>query len=466
MKNEILVDIVKACKARMGRDEFGNLKLKKNNILQGDALSVLKKMPGQSVNMIMTSPPYWALRDYGDNVQSIWGGDPECKHEFNIKTKAGDIRFRGENSDIGNDKNPEIYKGNGEGNFCSKCGAWRGQLGLEPSFELYIKHLCDIFEESKRVLRDDGTLWVNLGDTYGGSWGSSGHTPETKNLNRLTIGYGSTKGTAEATKGMEKSLVMIPFRFAIEMVNRGWILRNTLIWHKPNCMPSSAKDRFTVDYEYVFYFSKKKKYYFEQQFETQLESSVYRTNYHFGGVPGDQYPNEKRQNPYPYEWKPNMLGRNKRAVWSICPQPYPEAHFATYPEELCVTPISAGCPLYVCKKCRKPREKIVESTGGTTGKSWHDHSKDKEMGMHQSVSGLQNQGEIPYQRNHLGYTDCNCNAGFEPGIVLDPFFGSGTTGLTALKLGRAFVGIEQNAEYIELANKRLASESEQEKLAI
>ncbi|GAI24609.1 unnamed protein product, partial [marine sediment metagenome] len=142
---------------------------------------------------------------------------------------------------------------------CIKCNAWRGSLGLEPTFELYIKHLCDIFDEVKRVLRKDGTCWVNLGDSYGGSGNRSGHTLETSNLNRLTIGYGATEGNQKATKGYEKSLLDIPYRFSIEMINRGWAKRNTIIWWKPNCMPSSANDRFTVDFEYLFFFTKNNK---------------------------------------------------------------------------------------------------------------------------------------------------------------------------------------------------------------
>ena len=359
-----------------------------NQIIQGDALTKLKELESKSINMCMTSPPYWALRDYGV----------------------------------------------------------KGQLGLEPTFDLYIKHLCDIFDEVKRVLRDDGTCWINLGDTYYGSSSYSdsgragfsgkdddmwkrqfgdgkcltcGKTCETQFCNRTCLNKHGNKFRSQNRLPPDKSLVMIPFRFAIEMVNRGWILRNTIIWHKPNAMPSSVKDRFTVDFEYLFFFSKKKKYYFETQYKPLRTSSIERLNQNIenqkgsqrgiGGLSGKRNikavatkisPNTSRPNSphyrkdYSHDYQ--TLGKNERTVWSISSKPFSEAHFAVYPEELCETPIKAGCP--------------------------------------------------------------------EGGIVLDHFFGSGTTGLVALKQNKKFIGIELNEEYIEIAKKRLKPFLEQERL--
>jgi len=212
--------------------------------------------------------------------------------------------------------------------FCKKCKAWKGQLGLEPNFDLYIKHLCDIFEEVKRTLKKEGGCWVNLGDTYSGS--------------SVITSYRSTYP--------KKSLIMIPFRFAIEMVNRGWILRNVIIWHKPNAMPCSVKDRFTVDFEYFFFFVKNKKYYFKQQKELSSK-------------------------------------RNKRCVWPINTKPFKGDHSAVYPPELIETPIKSSCP--------------------------------------------------------------------QKGIILDPFMGSGTTALEALKQDKKFIGIELNEKYIKIAEERI-----------
>ena len=302
-----------------------------NSILEGDALKKLKELPDQFVNMCMTSPPYWALRDYGV----------------------------------------------------------KGQLGLEPTFDEYINKLCNIFDEVKRVLRDDGTCWVNLGDTYFGSGKCAGvdNTPRT------------IKG-----KLPDKTLTMIPMRFAIEMVNRGWILRNTIIWHKRSCMPSSVKDRFTVDFEYLFFFSKKKNYYFETQYEGYSKATRDDSRFNPGSKKNHTYDRKTEHQPNELKIKAqrggfkqgNEKGRNKRTVWTINPKPFKDSHFAVYPEELCETPIKAGC-----------------SKGG---------------------------------------------------IVLDPFFGAGTTGVVALKQSKKFIGIELNPEYIEIAKARLKPYLEQRKL--
>ena len=305
-----------------------------NKILQGDALEKLKELPDKSVNMCMTSPPYWNLRDY--NIDN--------------------------------------------------------QLGLEPTFEEYIHRLCNIFDEVKRVLRDDGTCWVNLGDTYWGSGAGTQYEPNIENAKEVyTIPYNSHKNTQrnKDSNYKSKSLCMIPFRFAIEMVNRGWILRNTIIWHKNNCMPSSVKDRFTVDYEYLFFFSKKGQYYFETQYEKTKAKVI------------EPRMREEKREVYSAKYKDGQgvkrtMGRNKRSVWTINPKPFSEAHFAVYPEELCLTPIKAGCPV--------------------------------------------------------------------GGIVLDPFFGAGTTGVSAMKQDKKFIGIELNPEYIEIAEKRLKPYLEQTKL--
>jgi len=292
-----------------------------NKIIQGDALTKLKELPEKSINMCLTSPPYWALRDYGT---STWeGGNENCEHKIpegekdpkNEHNSSHNIRFIRET--------------------CYLCGAKRidNQLGLESTFNEYIIKLCDIFDEVKRVLRDDGTCWVNLGDTYANNNPDKGgqHQPA-QGVNR--------KGSAMRgyVKDMQqKCLIGIPFRFAIEMVNRGWILRNTIIWHKNSCMPSSVKDRFTVDFEYIFFFSKRKKYYFEQQVEDTKAKVI------------EPRMIEEKREVYSVKNKDGQgvkrtMERNKRAVWTINPKPFKEAHFAVYPEELCETPIKAGCP--------------------------------------------------------------------------------------------------------------------------
>ena len=404
-----------------------------NTILQGDALTKLKELPEKSINMCMTSPPYWALRDYG--TASWEGGDKNCNHildktselqgdwkrpsreEFN---KVGEVlecvvckkQFKGKLGNkfcstkclntLSNDERTNVKSIRVE--ICSICGAKRvdKQLGLEPTFDQYISKLCDIFDEVKRVLRDDGTCWVNIGDTYSATrWTGEG---KGQPMNKMKDGHRDINPLKDTGNIPDKCLVGIPFRFALEMINRGWILRNTIIWHKPNCMPCSVKDRFTVDFEYIFFFSKKKKYYFETQYEPQSPETLPRlkravsNNHKNLKVPGQTtHGMHKARAKGEGEVRYNPFGRNKRTVWRICPKPFKEAHFAVYPEELCETPIRAGCPV--------------------------------------------------------------------GGIVLDPFFGAGTTGLVALKQNKKFIGIELNKEYIKIADKRLNPFLEQTHLA-
>jgi len=376
-----------------------------NTIVTGDCLKVMEEWPDKFINCCISSPLYWALRDYG-LPPSIWDGDKNCEHKWEEKISSGMSGGPSEKqeSNKGGWREPSKYA------FCSNCGAWRGTLGLEPTFELYIKHLCDIYDEVFRVLRPDGTCWVNLRDTY---WGGKGQSGRCDHNIEQRIAEGRTFQRREYTLPTKhcpqdgkhdtvqaKSLCLIPQRFAIEMVNRGWILRNVIIWKKPNPMPSSAKDRFTVDFEYVYFFVKSKKYWFEPQYEPQSETSHPR--YARGltePLPAD--PNSKELKRPGYDnWREKTpihklpLGRNKRCVWTIPTQPYPDAHFATFPEKLVEPMIKAGCPEFVCTKCGKAREKIYKPT----------NEYKKYLG-----------------KTFKGYTDCGCGKEFRAGIVLDCF---------------------------------------------
>lgn len=384
-----------------------------NKIYQGNALDVLKTFPKESIDCIMTSPPYWGLRDYGEDTSTDWDG-------------------------------------------------WKGQLGLEPDFNDYIKHLCGIFDEVKRILKTRGTCWVNIGDTYGGSL--QGYGTIKRNIDSgfqdTRDGYYASSNAKPPMADMDypdKCLVMIPFRFAIEMVNRGWRLRNTLIWHKPNCLPSSVKDRFTVDFEHVFFFVKSKKYWFETQYEKNL--SIGKTGWEKSGR-GDSSQTAMVGDGRMF----NPLGRNKRTVWTITTQPFPDAHFAVFPEELCETPIKAGCPEFICKKCGKAREKIFESEIIETEEYLRQRENQKKYAEECMGAGSVPQSEF-FKTKFKGYTDCGCNAGWDSGVVLDPFMGSGTVGLVALKQNKKFVGIELKPAYIEMAMKRLKPWLEQTRLS-
>lgn len=465
-----------------------------NTIILGHALYVLPKLPSESVNCVVTSPPFWSLRDYGvDPV--IWDGDKDCNHEFN-EYNSKLLHENRQNLDGGTLGNPKYRKnlhgfGKAKAGFCVKCGAWSGSLGLEPTFELYIKHLCDIFDEVERVLRKDGTCFVNMGDSYGGS-GKAGSNPEYQNRH-TEFGKPSTHserfGMPTINIGVpDKSLCLIPQHFVIEMVNRGWILRNTIIWHKPNCMPSSAKDRFTVDFEYVYFFVKSKKYWFEQQFEEYAPDTLPRMDRGVninkwtlganGQTPHNlSQPRLNKKRGYKTKQTEKEIhrpqhhgkdinygrqGRNKRTVWSIPTKSFPEAHFAVYPETLIEPMIKAGCPEFICKKCGKAREKIYE---GKADDAFNIRVRDVKENRIKHTDRIATDKEIKnYKEKYyggegikfIGYTDCGCNAGFEGGIVLDQFMGAGTTALVALKQRKRFIGIEIKQEYINMTKRRIA----------
>lgn len=475
----------------------------RNKIYHGHALEILRTFNSETIDMTITSPPYWGLRDYGAKWE---GGDPKCNHYRSNKTNDGcdtgqknveggigdsiykDVckscgakRVSGEiwDSTPGCDhefteaekvhessqptkwptSDPEIWSG-GTSRYCKKCGAWNGSLGLEPDYNLYIEHLCQIFDEVKRVLKPSGSLWVNIGDTYSGApvSGKQGgfQGKYSRDINDIS-GVKKPK-----TDIQEKSLIGIPFRFALQMMDRGWVLRNTIIWYKPNCMPHSVKDRFTVDFEYVFFFTKQTRYYFEQQFEP-YECPLDRWGgiYTDGNTPNSKYfdvdLNPAEISMRSRSLRPNGLGRNKRTVWPINTKPFLDAHFAVYPEELVETPIKAACPKEICRICGKPKERkfksgeIVQSGGAVKWDEVVDRNEKRDKMIQREV--------LPD-----GWTDCGCGSTYIPGIVLDPFMGSGTTGAVAKKLGRNWVGIEQNEKYIQIALNRISKAYEQSSL--
>jgi len=260
-------------------DEF------RNKIICGNCLEVLKQIPDESVNCCITSPPYWALRDY------------------------------------------EV----------------EGQLGLEPTFNEYLNNLVTIFDEVKRVLRKDGTCWVVIGDTYGGSLNKERDPSKLAEKQRSNRGsyFRKDSNIKFKAQGLDKCLLQIPARFAIMMIDRGWLIRNEIIWRKVNVMPSSVKDRFTMDYEKVYFFVKNKKYWFEQQFEEYAESSKARMKY-------PRYTDNSKGASGQYavvnnDYKVNY-GRNKRCVWDIATKPFKGPHYATFPPDLIEPMIKAGCP--------------------------------------------------------------------------------------------------------------------------
>lgn len=355
-----------------------------NSIICGHVLSILRKIPSDSIDCAVTSPPYFGLRSY-NTVPQIWGGNPKCEHDWIYATRRG----------ISGGTKSSKVKVKGSENFqivpdtqfatCSNCGAWLGELGQEPSPQMFIRNLTEIFSETMRVLKPTGSLWINISDSYAAN--RAYQVTGTKQVN----GSQPTKYPQPQCRDFgieEKSLMGIPDRLKIAMIDSGFINRNEIIWHRPNQMPSSARDRFTVDYEKFYWFTKNKKYYFEQQFEPYTEAMnrwggdnlvANGESSWDDGTGQDTYRNRKM--------RPNPKGKNKRTLWSINTVPSKVKHFASYPEALIETPILSTCP--------------------------------------------------------------------EGGIVLDMFFGSGTTGVVAKRLNRNWIGIELNPDYVEIANNRL-----------
>lgn len=450
-----------------------------NKVHQGNTLDLFKEMPDNFVDVIITSPPYYGLRDYGEETNVIWDGDENCEHEFGdkIPPKGSKSGKHGPGSTIGAKVGRDGARRGGGSQFCQKCGAWKGQLGLEPNLELFLSHLLQITAELKRVLKKSGVFFLNMGDSYGGSGNRSGHTPETSNLNRLTVGYGATGGNVKATKGYEKCMLMQNFRLVQEMVDeQSWILRNIIHWAKQvwvrnkgqtigSCMPSSIQDRFNVSEEPIFMLTKNQRYYFDLgavRIPHIVPISSKRSD---KTQKWDQF---KHTGPKGHSGNAagHIGGKNLPTVWQVNPHPLPEAHFASFPEALITPLIKAGCPKWVCKKCGHARVRMEEKIG----KSIYD-----EEGKPEGI----NRSKMKWNKSHpsynprwwntnktIGWSDCGCNAGWIAGIVLDPFMGSGTSGVVAKKLGRQWIGCELNPDYCRMAEKRISETVEQLELEL
>lgn len=357
-------------------------------ILQGSCLETLSSLEEKSVNTCVTSPPYWGLRDYGTGE---WvGGDPDCPHMRTTKISPDTSTGHKGMSDKGNVVGDAIYKSE-----CPKCGAVRkdDQLGLEETPEKFVENLVNVFREVRRVLRDDGTVWLNLGDSYCGT----GHKGDTKDMyfSQGSARNGQSFALNNKVKGLKsKDLVGIPWRVAFALQADGWYLRQDIIWSKPNPMPEPVKDRCTKSHEYIFLLSKSSKYYYDSEAikedcsESNIQDFMKRKTLNNKGKGSGTYeearPDLARSRA---DYMPSDLKRNKRSVWEVTPKPYSGAHFATYPPELIKPCILAGCP--------------------------------------------------------------------EGGTVLDPFGGSGTTAQVANNLNRNAILCELNPEYVEIAKGRL-----------
>ena len=408
-----------------------------NKIYQGDCLEVLKTFPDGCVNCCVTSPPYYGLRDYGT---ATWvGGDEKCNHNQLRQPKSGKQTT---NAGSGRDRIT--------GESCRWCGAVRQdqQLGLEKTPEEYVSKLVEIFREVNRVLKKDGTVWLNLGDSYWGGKGQSAHGGSDRQRSRFERNESINREYQEIGKYgwtapkdgkhaiiKPKDLIGIPWMVAFALRADGWYLRQDIIWSKPNPMPESVTDRCTKAHEYIFLLAKSQKYYYDQEAIKQPIKNHSINEYPFSdGSKKDVLIRQRGKWKTPDGWDTskgshgtihregrekgfkgymhrgngdkkltghsgnydltgNLIGDgkvNKRSVWTIPTMPFTEAHFATFPELLVSDCIKASCP--------------------------------------------------------------------ENGTVLDLFIGAGTTGLVAKKLNRNYIGIELNPEYIKIAERRIFNE--------
>jgi DNA modification methylase len=331
-----------------------------------DACAVLRQFPDNVVHTVCTSPPYWGLRDYDED----------------------------------------------------------GQIGLETMPEAYIARIVEVFREVRRVLRDDGTLWINLGDSYNAHPGRK--TSDKAGPKQVTVRGAQAAPSRSVVDLKPKDLIGIPWRVALALQADGWYLRQDIVWSKPNPMPESVRDRCTKSHEYVFLLSKSERYYFDN--DAIKEPAAVGT-------------------------------RNRRSVWTTATVPYKGAHFATWPPELVRPMILAGTSERgVCSACLAPwtrqiTNKDTLSTGASVGgyPSRHDRgvrTKDR-SGNGGNVLATKRVG------SNIWAASCKCGAPTTSATVLDPFSGSGTTGKVAIEEGRNYVGIDLNLSYLPLAESRI-----------
>jgi len=377
-----------------------------NGIIQlylADAMSL--PIPDNSVDCVVTSPPYWGLRDYSTE----------------------------------------------------------GQLGLEETFEEWVVNMVAVFREVWRVLKPTGTVWMNLGDSYAanGTTGGGGAV-DTRTDGRKTTPGDKVRGRKPEVRNARriglkaKDLVGIPWRVAFALQADGWYLRSDIIWSKPNPMPESVTDRPTKAHEYVFLLTKSPRYYYDADAIREAHTMTsWTSDSDSKGLNNANVREHARFEQKLY----NPSGRNKRTVWEIPTQPYPEAHFATYPEKLVEPCILAGTSEKgVCSECGKPWERITDTP------DWY-----KELDGHTALAGNKNlnrgvnagfgakKDSVTKPVTTIGWEPtCECNADTVPATVLDPFAGSGTTMAVAQRLGRKGIGTDISGEYLQLAEKRLS----------
>lgn len=393
----------------------------RNTILKEDVLRGLKLIPDEYVQMVVTSPPYFNLRDY--------------------ETK--------------------------------------GQMGREPTPEKYTERIVAVFREIRRVLRKDGVIFLNLGDCYcstaPGTMGNElRRDGEFANVKTKNTKYRKMKRPKTPPGLKTKDLVGIPWRVAFALQADGWWLRRDIIWHKPNPMRESCKDRCTTSHEYIFMLSRSGKYFYDRDAirepinaETVMKTPDGWDTSTGSGSHGATHKNGREKGHKTYT---QNKGANKGSVWKFAAQNFGGDHYATFPEILPEICIKAGTSeAGSCGKCGKPLERIVEE--GETDENWKRKSGADKSGEYRgkaqkNFKGAKVQNASDVKRRILkGMTEkkttgwrrgCKCKSKTVPCIVLDPFMGTGTTGAVAKRLGRDWIGIEISLKYVNMAKKRIS----------
>lgn len=411
-------------------------------ILHGDCRTVLAGLPAQSVHASVTSPPYWGLRKYEGSEPLTWGGDPVCSHEWGRPLPA------------------QLA-----GAFCQLCGAWQGDLGLEPTPDLYVQHVVEVFRAVWRVLRDDGTLWLVLGDSYARDAGKGQHKPGDSGKQAYVYDRGG--GRASATVDLQnaslkpKDLVGIPWRVAFALQAAGWYLRSDIIWAKGNPMPESVKDRPARSHEYVFLLTKSERYFYDAAAVAEQRAELRGSgNLHRKVATQGQDARVNTHLGYNVPTPAGQTTRNLRSVWTIGTQPFKNAHFATFPEKLVEPCILAGTSAGgVCATCGMPFQRVYErrevfpSDAATGNEEVRHDGGDRERAPVGSGGG--NVLATRRVATDVFLPACRCPPVPVPATVLDPFCGSGRAGIVAKQLGRDFIGIDLGASYVAMAQQAI-----------
>lgn len=484
-------------------------------LLVGDCRAMLATLPDASAHVVCTSPPYYGLRAYGTNPQ-VWGGDPACAHSFGEEGRPRVSQAQQDNGPGGGVWNA-VSRGTDPsakrtefsaptGAYCTRCAAWRGELGSEPTPEQFVANLVSVFAEVRRVLHPTGVLVLNLGDSYAGSgkgWGGGSISERNNqfehcgsiNSGKVHVGYKA------------KDLMQMPARVAMALQADGWYLRSVMPWLKRAAMPESVTDRPSNALEWLFLFSRSRSYFWDAEaIRQQATGRTDPTNFWRKGSESQSKTSGLRGDGDRTFEKDGTVGRAFRNTdpWflsldaaiagartdlarleamratggvlldddglplavDINPAAYKEAHFATYPPALVVPFVKAGTSeLGCCPRCLAPWARVVER-GALTSEPGYERTERlyaKGVGAPQGPNRGANFFKDGFQPNH-GYErstrgwqpSCACDAGEpRPAVVLDCFAGSGTTLLVADRLGRDALGIELSEVYARMAQARI-----------